>query len=179
MEIPTFLAPTESAFPYYYSANPYPSRDSPKSSESKHPPTLGSHVLSEIICQYLVGSITQQSARRMLELCRLPSSDDEALALSDEDDTKVRGAVESLIDAHGFRFQPLGTSEYSNLVEDVLRSNVDMADKARAELRNGDGKKRGKMMWFVGQIVRRGEKGRVEAKVVEQYVYDALMRPSS
>ena len=49
-----------------------------------------------------------------------------------------------------------------------------MARKAREELRMSQGNKKGKVMWFVGQAVRSGEKGSIKAGEVEWRVLEAL-----
>lgn len=174
MELPTHLASSDARFPYYYDPNPY----SPHPNTTIEPrvaPILGTHVLAELLFHHLTGSLTQQSARHLLSLCRLPSSSDLAPSSTDRSvDVSTPEAVHKLISDHELWFQPLSAEGYRALVQNVLDDNVDMAGKAQEELERTGGRKKGKMMWLVGQVMRKGEKGKVEAGVVERHVLDRL-----
>lgn len=81
--------------------------------------------------------------------------------------------VSAVLDAENLRLTPLSDDEYAALAQLVIDDNVDMADKARADAKR-PGKERGKVMWFVGQMVRRGEEGRVQPERAEGAVREAL-----
>ena len=176
MELPTFLASKDLSFPYYYGPNPYPTTsDAPQPENSPRRPVLGSHVLSQIIHRQMTGVITQQSARQLLAHCRVPPPDlPESTASPNTDTTAASEAIDRLIDDLGLRFQPLSDAEYRKLVQEAIASNPDMANKAREEQVKSKKSKKGKMMWFVGQVMKNGEKGRVEAEKAEKYVAEAF-----
>ncbi|KAK4955251.1 hypothetical protein LTR10_007446 [Elasticomyces elasticus] len=75
----------------------------------------------------------------------------------------TRPSVEQLIDAGNLRLRPLSEDEYEKLAMQIMDANPDIVKAVREK-----GQK-GKVMWFVGQMVRQGEEGTVEpekAKVV-------------
>lgn len=74
-----------------------------------------------------------------------------------------RPAVEQLIDEGNLRLRPLSPEEYEALALSIMEENPGMVSAVK------DKGQKGKAMWFVGQMVRRGEEGTVEpeqAKVV-------------
>jgi aspartyl-tRNA(Asn)/glutamyl-tRNA(Gln) amidotransferase subunit B len=71
-----------------------------------------------------------------------------------EDD--ARPSVEQLIDEGNLRLRPLSEQEYEALAQSIMEENPDMVSAVR------DKGQKGKAMWFVGQMVRRGEEGTVE-----------------
>ncbi|KAK5115525.1 hypothetical protein LTR62_001184 [Meristemomyces frigidus] len=76
--------------------------------------------------------------------------------------------VEQLVNAGNLRLRPLTEHEYEELAQGIIDDSPDMVKAVK-----GKGQK-GKIMWFVGQMVRRGEEGTVEPekakKVVERLI---------
>ncbi|KAK0835955.1 hypothetical protein LTR91_012996 [Friedmanniomyces endolithicus] len=68
----------------------------------------------------------------------------------------ARPSVEQLIDTGNLRLRPLSEEEYENLACRIMDESPDMVKAVREK-----GQK-GKVMWFVGQMVRQGEEGTVE-----------------
>lgn len=54
-------------------------------------------------------------------------------------------------------------AEYAALAEEVVAGNAKMAEQVRDLKAKGAKGWEGKVMWFVGQMVRVGQEGRVEA----------------
>ncbi|KAK4991435.1 hypothetical protein LTR50_001827 [Elasticomyces elasticus] len=73
-------------------------------------------------------------------------------------------SVSKIIDTSGLRLVPLTEGEYIEMAQKVMAENPDMVKAVREK-----GQK-GKIMWFVGQMMRRGEEGRVEAEKARSYV---------
>ncbi|KAK5007669.1 hypothetical protein LTR28_004989 [Elasticomyces elasticus] len=73
-------------------------------------------------------------------------------------------SVSEIIDASGLRLVPLTEGEYVEMAQKVMAENPDMVKAVREK------GQRGKIMWFVGQMMRRGEEGRVEAEKARLYV---------
>lgn len=109
--------------------------------------------------------------------------------------------VDAYVDSQGLRLTPMTEDAYTGLAEEVVRSNTKMAAQALAEITRArqagkvgssdasdansgheepaEGKKKkktpGKLMWFVGQMVRRGEVGRVQPERAERAVREVLL----
>lgn len=84
-----------------------------------------------------------------------------------QDDTR---SVDSIIRDERLELEKLPEVEYRRMAQDLVDSNQDMA----AKVRKGQS---GKMMWFVGQMMREG-KGSIEADkakaVLEELLTDRL-----
>jgi aspartyl-tRNA(Asn)/glutamyl-tRNA(Gln) amidotransferase subunit B len=76
--------------------------------------------------------------------------------LNDIPVSAARPRVESLLDEGNLRLRPLSDQEYEELAKVIMEENPEMVAAIREK-----GQK-GKVMWFVGQMVRRGEEGTVE-----------------
>lgn len=113
--------------------------------------------------------------------------------------TRAIVSVAALIDALNLRLVSMTDAEYDDLARGVVAANADMAIKIGMELRRaaqsaedtdydqavvekgkggkggkGKEKSKGKLMWFVGQMVRKGEDGRVQPERAEAAVRRAL-----
>ena len=66
-------------------------------------------------------------------------------------------SVDQIIDKENLRLRPMGDEEYRQLAETIMSENPDMVKAIREK-----GQK-GKMMFFVGQMIRRADEGTVEA----------------
>ena len=70
--------------------------------------------------------------------------------------------ADEVIEEEGLRLVPLGFEEYDNLARQVMETHSDVVEEIQ---RAG---KIGKLMYLVGQMLRHGPEGRVEAKVAEE-----------
>ncbi|KAK1034970.1 hypothetical protein LTR33_016526, partial [Friedmanniomyces endolithicus] len=68
----------------------------------------------------------------------------------------ARPCVEQLIETGNLRLRPLSEEEYRDLARRIMDESPEMVKAVREK-----GQK-GKVMWFVGQMVRQGEEGTVE-----------------
>lgn len=126
--------------------------------------------------------ITLPTAKRLLKVI----VDEELPSASNSTDR-----IEAYIDAQNLRLQAMTDEDYLRLAEKLVQDNAKMADQARSEAllrshdnasesegdRHGGRKKKlgsGKMMWFVGQMVRHGEAGRVQPERAEYAVKRTL-----
>ena len=75
-----------------------------------------------------------------------------------------RPAVEQLIESGNLRLKPLSDHEYAALAEEVMKQNPEMVTAVR------DRGQKGKLMWFVGQMIRKGEDGTVEPEKAREVV---------
>ncbi|KAK0881541.1 hypothetical protein LTR87_004682 [Friedmanniomyces endolithicus] len=66
----------------------------------------------------------------------------------------ARPSVEQLIETGNLRLRPLSEEEYRDLARRIMEESPEMVKAVREK-----GQK-GKVMWFVGQMVRQGEEGR-------------------
>ena len=64
--------------------------------------------------------------------------------------------------------RPMSREEYLSFAQELLDENLDMANAIKEKRQHG------KVMWFVGQMVRRGGEGRVEAEKAEQILRELL-----
>lgn len=84
--------------------------------------------------------------------------------------------ISTLIDTHSLRLHELSPSEYHALATQIVASNPEMARKVREEVaRVGVEKAKGKIMWFVGRMVREGREGSVLPGRAEGVVRRVLM----
>ncbi|KXT13882.1 hypothetical protein AC579_2641 [Pseudocercospora musae] len=79
-----------------------------------------------------------------------------------------RPSVEQVIDVGKLRLRPLSDAEYSLLAAEIMHENREMVD---AVVKKGQ---KGKIMWFVGQMVRRGREGTVEPEKAKQVLEGLL-----
>lgn len=131
------------------------------------PALLPEDTLAAMLAPLLAGTITLPTAKALLA---------RALATVTSNDAPWSPAtVATVLDAEGLRLQPLTNAAYTELAARLVADNAGMADKARAEAqRPGAGAGRGKVMWFVGQMVRADSEGRVQPKRAEGAVRAAL-----
>lgn len=79
-----------------------------------------------------------------------------------------RPSVEQLIDEGNLRLRPLSEVAYVDLARRIMDESPEMVAAVREK-----GQK-GKIMWFVGQMVRRGEEGTVEPETAREVVEKML-----
>ncbi|KAK3062469.1 hypothetical protein LTS18_003996, partial [Coniosporium uncinatum] len=71
-------------------------------------------------------------------------------------------SVEQIIDEDNLRLRPMSDRDYDTMGKTLIDENPDMVQATKSK-----GQK-GKIMWFVGQMMKNGEEGRVEAKRAEE-----------
>jgi len=71
-------------------------------------------------------------------------------------------SVEQIIEEDNLRLRPMSDGEYDTMGETLIDENPDMVQAIKSKGRKG------KIMWFVGQMMKTGEEGRVEAKRAEE-----------
>lgn len=108
--------------------------------------------MAQIIHQTSSGHITGSTAKQILRLIF-------------EGD---RRPVLWIIEQEKLAFRPLSDEEYEQLIQDVVEKHPDIVQDIRKK------GKRGKLMFLLGQVMRQGEDGRVEAKKAEIFLRQAL-----
>ena len=103
--------------------------------------------LADILVHLHRKQITARAAKQLLTIFH-----------ADEATGDERTSVAQLIADENLLLRPLSESEYVAMAQAIISENPDMA----AQVRAGGKKGAGKLMWFVGQMVRRGEEGTVE-----------------
>ena len=117
--------------------------------------TITPNELSDIVAKTFQKNITARVAKQLLS------------TLNDLPATDARPTVDQLIDEGNLRLRPLSDKEYDAFARAIMDENPDMV----AAVRKGQ---RGKVMWFVGQMVRRGEEGTVEPEKARAVVEKVL-----
>jgi aspartyl-tRNA(Asn)/glutamyl-tRNA(Gln) amidotransferase subunit B len=105
--------------------------------------------MADIVHFLSVGKITGRSAKKLL-----------AALFEGSEETRD---VEELIEENGYWLNPLSEQEYEELAKSLCESEGRVVD----EILKG---REGKIMYLVGQMMRRGEEGRVEPKEAERIV---------
>ncbi|KAH9845804.1 Glutamyl-tRNA(Gln) amidotransferase subunit B, mitochondrial [Teratosphaeria destructans] len=78
-----------------------------------------------------------------------------------------RPQVASIVDSEGLWLTPLSEAEYEALAQGIMDDNPKMVENVKKDLLRGQ---KGKAMWFVGQMVRKGEEGTVEPEKAKEVV---------
>ncbi|KAF2088587.1 Asp-tRNAAsn/Glu-tRNAGln amidotransferase B subunit [Saccharata proteae CBS 121410] len=91
-------------------------------------------------------------------------------SLFEQGGTETRD-VEQIVREEGLELTPMTGEEYAKLADEVMDENPQIVQTIREGVAAGgkaEAKARGKVMWLVGQMVRGGAEGRVEAKKAEE-----------
>lgn len=80
-----------------------------------------------------------------------------------------RRPMQQLLEEEGLLLRPLSREEYLALAQPLISANPQMVAQIR------DKKQLGKLGWFVGQMMRAGEKGRVEAQRAEEILRELIL----
>ncbi|OJD30537.1 mitochondrial cytochrome c oxidase assembly factor [Diplodia corticola] len=112
--------------------------------------------LASIILHSLRGQITGPTAKQLLS----------KVFYGDE------RPVERIVEEEKLLLVPMTREEYLSLVQEVLNDNPDTITAIKEKGQTG------KLMFLVGQTVRRGDDGRVEAKKVEEVLRELLEIPA-
>ncbi|KAK5119223.1 hypothetical protein LTR85_007837 [Meristemomyces frigidus] len=108
-------------------------------------PTELADILINLQNKQITGRVAKQLLNGLLEISTSP-----------------RPSVDRLIDDGNLRLRPLSEEGYEALATQIMDESPDMVAAVREK-----GQK-GKVMWFVGQMVRRGEEGTVEPEKARQ-----------
>ena len=114
--------------------------------------TIPATELADILANLQPKQITSRTAKQLLATLH-------ALSPSDQ-----RPAVEQLIDDGNLRPRPLSEEGYLALAESIMAENLAMVAAVKEKWQKG------KVMWFVGQMVRRGDEGTVEPEKAREVV---------
>lgn len=80
-----------------------------------------------------------------------------------------RRPVPQILEEENLLLRPLSREEYVALAESVIALNPQMIEQIRSK------NQLGKLGWFVGQMMRTGEKGRVEAPKAEEILRELIL----
>ncbi|KAF4215854.1 hypothetical protein CNMCM8980_004183 [Aspergillus fumigatiaffinis] len=83
-----------------------------------------------------------------------------------------RRPVSQLLEEENLLLRPLSREEYIALAEAAISQNPQMVEQIRAKSQLG------KLGWFVGQMMRMGEKGRVEAQKADEILRELILGKS-
>jgi aspartyl-tRNA(Asn)/glutamyl-tRNA(Gln) amidotransferase subunit B len=125
-------------------------------------PTELSAILIEL---YHDKTITTRAAKSLLAtLYTTPSGSD-------------RPTVDQIITNSNLRLRRLSESDYETLANAIIEQSPDMVKAVRKAGKAGGKKAEGKIMWFVGQMVRKGEEegGMVEPESAKEVVARLLL----
>jgi aspartyl-tRNA(Asn)/glutamyl-tRNA(Gln) amidotransferase subunit B len=114
---------------------------------------VSSGVLADIVDQLIHNHITGRTAKQILKMAF-------------EGDQR---SVERVIEAEGLAFRPLSEAEYEVLAKEVMDNNPDIVQQIREKGRTG------KLMFLVGQMMRQGEDGRIEAQKAEKMLRELVV----
>lgn len=114
--------------------------------------TVSSEQLASIILHLLRKQITGPTAKQLLS------------TVFYGDDRPVR----QIIDDENLLLRPMSREEYFALAGEILDDNPDAIEAIKTK-----GQK-GKLKFLLGQMIRRGEEGRVEAKKAEEVLEEML-----
>lgn len=80
-----------------------------------------------------------------------------------------RRPIPQLIEEENLVFQPLSREEYIELAQAAIALNPQMVEQIRTK------NQLGKLGWFMGQMMRMGEKGRVEAPKANEILKELIL----
>lgn len=129
------------------------------SNRSWHESTITSTDLANLLANLLQNQITSRTAKQVLSTLH-------------ETPAQGRSSVDELIDQGNLRLRPMSEEEYVALAEAIMEENPEMVDAVRGKGQTG------KVMWFVGQMIRRGEEGTIEPQKAREVV-EKLLIPHS
>lgn len=124
-----------------------------KSNLSWDPELVPAQSLAEIIDQQNRNRITGATAKEVLSM--VFNGD--------------RRPIPQLIEEENLVFQPLSREEYIELAQAAIALNPQMVEQIRTK------NQLGKLGWFMGQMMRMGEKGRVEAPKANEILKELIL----
>ena len=80
-----------------------------------------------------------------------------------------RRPIAQLVEEENLVLRPLSREEYLALAESAISLNPQMVEQIRSK------NQLGKLGWFVGQMMRMGEKGRVEAPKADEILRELIL----
>ncbi|KAJ5657200.1 uncharacterized protein N7484_000849 [Penicillium longicatenatum] len=123
-----------------------------KADQTWHEDIVPAQSLADLIDHLQRGLVTGPTAKQVLA------------SIFDGD----RRPVPQLLEEDNLLLRPLSREEYISLAESAIALNPKMVEQIR-------GKQLGKLGWFVGQMMRMGEKGRVEAPKAEMILRELIL----
>lgn len=113
--------------------------------------------LARILARLVSKRITGNSAKKVLKL------------IFDGD----RREVDTIIQEEGLAYRPLSVDEYTDLASQVMEQHHDKVKQIQEKGQTG------KLMFLVGQMMRAGKEGRVDAKKAESVLRQLILGDSS
>jgi aspartyl-tRNA(Asn)/glutamyl-tRNA(Gln) amidotransferase subunit B len=114
-------------------------------------------ILADILDQLIHNKITGSTAKQILKMAF-------------EGDKR---SVDRIITEDGLALRPLSDEEYEGLAKEVMEGSPDVVGQIREKGRTG------KLMFLVGQMMRQGEEGRVEAQKAEKMLRQLVIGKQS
>lgn len=118
-----------------------------------HADRISAQTLAEVIDQLIRKRITSSVAKQVLAM------------IFDGDERPIH----QLLEEENLLLRPLSRAEYIALANSLIEENPQMVAQIREK------NQLGKIGWFVGQMMRQGEKGRVEAQRAEEIVRELIL----
>ena len=118
---------------------------------------VSSGALADIIDQLIHGKVTGNTAKQVLKMVF-------------DGDKRTVGLI---IKEDGLALRPLSSHEYEMLAKHVIEANPEVVQQICNKGRTG------KLMFLVGQMMRQGEEGRVEAQKAEKTLRQLLIEKQS
>ncbi|EED19436.1 glutamyl-tRNA(Gln) amidotransferase, B subunit [Talaromyces stipitatus ATCC 10500] len=119
-----------------------------------HADRIPAQTLAELIDQLIRKKITSSVAKQVLVMVF-------------EGDQRP---IQQLLEEENLLLRPLCREEYIALANSLIEENPQMVAQIREK------NQLGKIGWFVGQMVRQGEKGRVEAQRAEEILRELILK---
>lgn len=126
--------------------------------------TVAPEELADLLVNLQRKQITARAAKQILSTLH------GILAHGPSTNAQARPTVEVLIEEGNLRLRPLSEQGYMQLAEQIVADSPAMVAAVR------DRGQTGKLMWFVGQMVRKGEEGTVEPETAREVVEKLLMK---
>nr|POE78078.1 glutamyl-trna(gln) amidotransferase subunit b, mitochondrial [Quercus suber] len=120
--------------------------------------TMSPVLFAEILASLLEKQITARTAKQLL-----------ITALDGDHELGTTLNVDEYIDQRNLRLRPLTDADYVSLANQIIDERPDMVEAVRTK-----GQK-GKVMWFVGQMIRRGEHGAIEPERAKDIIENLLL----
>ncbi|KAK5957817.1 hypothetical protein OHC33_001006 [Knufia fluminis] len=121
-----------------------------------HPDLIHAQQMADLVSLQVENKLTGPSAKRLLRI------------LLDG----AKGSVAAIAEKENLLFMPMTDEEYDNLASAVIDANPDETDTVRA---NGKQAK-GKLKFLLGQMMRQGDRNRIEAQRAERVLQAKLLQ---
>lgn len=114
--------------------------------------------LADVLTNLLDKQITARAAKQLI-----------VALLGDNRHAGDQMSVDEYINHNRLRLRPLSEAGYMELAQKIMASHPEMVKAVQ------DKGQKGKVMWFVGQMIRQGEEGTVEPDMAKQIIEKMLL----